>query len=216
MAAMFRRLLALLGALLIPYLIFVFAIALNESDTDRDELADRAVNFDVEDRQQKVEKQETEPPKRERQRRPSPDMPSIKPTDIGSSMADTGLSFGVPAFDEAEFDEIAEGDTDLLDADDDQAMDKGSVDTPPKVKRRSPIVYPELARKQGITGHVVMSVLINESGNVQDVEIIESEPEEIFDLKATNTIRRWKFEPATYDGKKVSVWATQKIVFKLD
>ena len=61
-----------------------------------------------------------------------------------------------------------------------------------------------------------MNVLINEQGNVEGVEIIESKPKDIFDLKADSTIRRWQFEPATYNGKKVKVWATQKIVFKLD
>jgi len=95
-------------------------------------------------------------------------------------------------------------------------MDKSTVDVPPKVRKRSPIVYPELARKQGVSGYVTMNVLIDEQGNVEDVDIIESKPAEIFDLKAESTIRRWKFEPGTYNGQQVKVWAMQKIVFKLD
>jgi len=84
------------------------------------------------------------------------------------------------------------------------------------VIKRSPIVYPELARKQGVSGYVSMNVLIDENGNVEDVEIVDSKPTELFNLKADSTIRRWKFEPATYNGKKVKVWAMQKIVFKLN
>jgi protein TonB len=95
-------------------------------------------------------------------------------------------------------------------------MDKDSVDVPPRVIRRSPIVYPELARKQGISGYVTMNVLIDEEGNVEDVKVLDSEPPEIFDLKADSTIRMWKFSPASYDGKAVKVWATQRIVFKLE
>jgi protein TonB len=120
----------------------------------------------------------------------------------------------VPQFDETEFAEFE--DDDLLNAKDSGPMDQSSVDTPPRVIRRSPIVYPELARKQGVSGFVRMNVLIDESGRVEDVKVVESQPEEIFDLKADSTIRQWRFEPATYNGKKVKVWATQKIVFKLN
>jgi protein TonB len=133
---------------------------------------------------------------------------------LGSGLSGSGLSFGMPQFDEANFSDINDGN--LLDSVAGQAMDKETVDTAPKVIRRSAVVYPDLARRQGISGYVTMNVLINESGNVEDVEIVDSKPEEIFDLKAGDTIRRWKFEPATYNGKKVKVWAMQKIVFKLD
>ena len=43
-----------------------------------------------------------------------------------------------------------------------------------------------------------------------------NKPKDIFDVSATNTVLKWKFEPATYMGKKVKVWATQKITFKLN
>lgn len=141
-------------------------------------------------------------------------MPSVEPVDLGGALGGSGLSFGVPQFDETEFAELEDGD--LLNAKNSGPMDKSSVDTPPRVIKRSPIVYPELARKQGVSGFVSMNVLIDENGSVEDVKVLESEPEEIFDLQADSTIRQWRFEPATYNGKKVKVWATQKIVFKLN
>lgn len=209
-----RPAVALLAALIVPYLIFSLVISLNEHDLRKDKSQDKQVNFDVK-KQPKIKKPKPRPkPRKVKKRRSSQPLPSIRPSNVGTSLGGSGLSFGVPLFDESEFSDIADGG--LLDSFANNPMDRDSVDTPPKVVKRSPIVYPELARKQGISGYVAMNVLISESGNVEDVEIIESEPKEIFDLKADSTIRMWKFEPATYNGKKVKVWAMQKIVFKLD
>jgi protein TonB len=210
---MSNRIVALLAALVIPYLIINLVVSLNEKDFHNDQVADKQVNFDVKKQQQIKKPKPKKKPKVKRRQMNQP-LPSIKPSNVGSSLSNGGLSFGVPLFDEAEFADI--GDGGLLDSFADNTMDRDSVDTPPKVKKRSPIVYPELARRQGVSGYVTMNVLIDESGNVEDVEIVDSDPEEIFDLKADSNIRRWKFEPATYNGKRVKVWAMQKIVFKLD
>jgi len=204
---------ALLSALIIPYFIFVIVIGLNESDFEKSTLEKQASKFDIEKKRQ-LNKPKPKKKPREKKRQQLDKLPTIKPANIGSSGIDSGLSFGVPLFDDADFSEFQ--DNDLLGGADGEAMDKSSVDTPPKVIKRSPIVYPELARKQGVSGYVSMNVLIDENGNVENVEVIDSKPEEIFDLKADSTIRRWKFEPATYNGKKVKVWAMQKIVFKLN
>jgi protein TonB len=213
MIRLYPRVLAVLAAIAIPYLIFSLVIGLNQSDMDRDLLEKRVTNFDVEKKKQ-IQKREPEPEPERQRRRASENLPSVEPVDLGGSLGGSGLSFGVPQFDEAEFAELE--DDDLLGGSKSGPMDQSSVDTPPRVIKRSPIVYPELARKQGISGFVRMNVLINENGSVEDVKVVESEPEEIFDLKAESTVRQWRFEPATYNGKKVEVWAMQKIVFKLN
>jgi len=209
---MLKRLFALIAALVVPYLLFVFVIGLNQSDFDPAEEAKKVLNFDVEKRAQ-IEKPKPKPKKQEQKRQRSDALPSVRPSNIGSDVGGSGLSFGVPQFDEADFAEFQDGG--LLDSEENRTMDDSSVDTPPKIRRRSPIVYPEQARRQGISGYVSMNVLIDENGRVEDVQILDSKPKEIFDLKAESTIRLWKFEPATYNGQKVKVWATQKIVFKL-
>lgn len=211
--AMPRTFISLLVAVVIPYLIFMFVISLNQSDISKELLKEKVLNFDVEKKKQinkpRPQKKPAKPMRSTAQR-----LPSIRPTNLGQDLGGSGLSFGIPQFDEAEFAEFKDGG--LLDSSVNEALDDSSVDTPPIVRKRSPIVYPELARRQGISGYVTMNVLIDEHGSVEDVEIVESKPEEIFDLKADSTIRLWKFEPATYDGKKVKVWALQKIVFKLN
>ena len=208
-----RNVVALLAALIIPYLIFSLVIGLNDKGFDSERGDDKSSSFDVK-KQSKIKKAAPKNKPKPKPKKDNQPLPSIKPTNVGSALSGGGLSFGMPMFDEAGFADIA--DNGLLDSFANNAMDKDSVDTVPKVIKRSPIVYPELARRQGVSGYVVMNVLVSETGNVEDVEIVESKPEEIFDLKADSTIRRWKFEAATYNGKKVKVWAMQKIVFKLD
>lgn len=210
---MHKRIVALLAALVIPYLIFNLVIGLNESDPRKQDSADKVVNFDV-NKQRQIKKPKPKEKPKPKRRKQSQKLPSIKPSQMGSTLSGSGLSFGVPLFDEADFSEF--GDGGLLDSFATKTMDKDAVDSAPRVKKRSPIVYPELARRQGVSGYVVMNVLIDDSGNVEEVEIVDSKPKEIFDLQAASTIRRWKFEAATYNGKKVKVWAMQKIVFKLD
>lgn len=210
---MMKRICALAAVAIIPFCIFIVVIGLNESDTQRNAADDSATNFDVEKKQQ-INKPKPKPKPKKKKRQNAQKLPSIKPNNVGANISGSGLSFGVPQFDETEFSELQ--DNDLLAGSGDQAMDKSTVDKPPRVRKRSPIIYLELARKQGVSGYVTMNVLIDESGNVEEVEVLDSKPAEIFDLKADSTIRRWKFEPATYNGKKVKVWAMQNIVFKLD
>ncbi|HFE37096.1 MAG TPA: energy transducer TonB [Gammaproteobacteria bacterium] len=210
---MLKHLVALVASLVVPFFIFLLVISLNESDLALEKIDDKQVNFNVQKQKQIKQARPKKKPKPKRSQQTA-QLPSMKPSGLGSSLSGSGLSFGIPQFDEARFSDINEDS--LLDSVAGKAMDKETVDTIPRVLRRSPLVYPELARKLGISGYVTMNVLINTSGQVEDVEIVDAKPEDIFDLKAENTIRRWRFEPATYNGKKVKVWALQKITFKLD
>lgn len=207
-----RQIIALLAALVISALIFIFVISLNDSKVSRDELDKSALNFEVEKKKQ-IDKPKPKEKPQERKRQ-TQSLPSIKPSADLSNFSGSGLSFGVPQFDDAEFAEFEDGG--LLDSFENKALEDSVVDTKPKIKKRAPIVYPDLARRQGVSGYVTMNVLIDENGDVEDVKIIDSKPDEIFDLKADSTMRRWKFEPATYNGRKVKVWAQQRIVFKLN
>lgn len=204
---------SLIASIVIPFLIFIIVIGLNASDLEKVLIDGKVSNFDV-SREPRIKKPEPEKKPERKQQQKQQNLPSLKPSGIDRSLSGDGLSFGTPQFDDTAFDEFV--DNDLIGVKSGLAMDKSSIDTPPKIIKRSPIIYPELARKQGVSGYVSMNVLINENGNVEDVEIIESKPEEIFDLMADSTIRNWVFEPATYNGKRVKVWALQKIVFELN
>lgn len=89
------------------------------------------------------------------------------------------------------------------------------VDVPPKPVARGSFKYPPAAKKNGVKGYVVLSVLVETDGSVNQVQVLESNPSGIFDASALQGIRSWHFEPAKYKGETVRVWAKQKIRFDL-
>jgi len=61
--------------------------------------------------------------------------------------------------------------------------------------------YPEVAEELGIEGHVIVSFTVTETGTVEDIEIVESNPPGVFNEEAFNAALRLRFEPRIiYDG----------------
>lgn len=73
--------------------------------------------------------------------------------------------------------------------------------------------YPELAKKAGIEGTVVVKVLVGFEGNVEATELVQSV--EVLDEAALEAARQFKFTPAKLDGKPVKVWIAVPFRFKL-
>ena len=90
-----------------------------------------------------------------------------------------------------------------------------SVDKPPRATYQAPMNYPPRARAKGTEGFVVFSLLIGITGEIEQVRIVESYPEGVFDEAATQGINQWRFEPAMYQGQAVRSWARQRIRFDL-
>jgi len=68
----------------------------------------------------------------------------------------------------------------------------GSV-LPKAIEKVNP-KYPEEARKQQLSGVVVVKTLVNTDGSCQVVEIIES-PDPLLSDAATEALQQWKFKP---------------------
>ncbi|MDJ0806016.1 MAG: TonB family protein [Gammaproteobacteria bacterium] len=75
--------------------------------------------------------------------------------------------------------------------------------------------YPFRAQRRGIEGWVKVSLLITAQGTVQDVVVVDAEPEGVFDRAAVQAVSKWKFKPRIQDGKAVSVRAEQTVNFQL-
>jgi TonB family protein len=91
----------------------------------------------------------------------------------------------------------------------------GDVDAPAKKVSGSSPSYPSdrAARlKSGERVSVLVRVLVNESGEVQDVSVVESGGKVVDDV-VVSAIRRWKFQPATKRGTRVKVQVTFKQTF---
>ncbi len=130
----------------------------------------------------------------------------------GLNSALSGIDMGLPGLIAGDMNDIDQG---LLGKTGASIMTEDLVDVPPRAKFKSAFKYPSSAKKKGIKGYVVLSVLIDTDGDVEQVQVLESSPAGVFDDVALSGIRSWRFEPAQYQGKTVKVWAKQRIRFEL-
>ena len=127
---------------------------------------------------------------------PSPTLPTLNfefPMDLPSSVSlpkfkigqlETSVISAAPAFDFAE--PVA------------QSAPTPNVSSTIKLAQptfRVPPQYPMKAKHQGIEGSVVMDILVNVSGAVDEIRIVSETPEGIFARSARRAVNRWKFAP---------------------
>ncbi|WP_154224152.1 energy transducer TonB [Marinicella rhabdoformis] len=131
---------------------------------------------------------------------------------LGLNSQLSGLDLGLPDF---SMDGLNGLDGDLLGSAAGVVMTDDTVDQAVKAVVQTPMMYPPRARAKGIEGYVVFSLLIGITGEIEQIKIIESHPEGVFDEVATQGVNAWKFEPAQYQGQSVKSWAKQRIRFDL-
>jgi len=89
----------------------------------------------------------------------------------------------------------------------------GDVKPPKLIKKVNPI-YPEEARKQIISGQVILSVRSDEQGNIVGVKIVKS-PHELLSKASVEAVKQWKYEPMTIKGKPMPIIFTVTMTFRL-
>ena len=119
---------------------------------------------------------------------------------------------GLPGF---SADDLGAMEGDLLGGTEGMVMTDDTVDQPPKASYQAAPVFPPRARARGTEGYVIFSLLIGITGEIEQIKIVESSPEGIFDEAATQGISQWQFEPALYQGRAVRSWVQQRIRFDL-
>lgn len=75
--------------------------------------------------------------------------------------------------------------------------------------------YPEIARKAGIEGKVIVQVLVSEKGDVVNTKIVKSLGHSGMDEAAVSAIRSVRWKPALQRDKPVKVWVAIPVIFKL-
>ncbi len=75
--------------------------------------------------------------------------------------------------------------------------------------------YPEIARKAGVEGRVMVHVQIDESGNVVNTKILQSLGNNGCDEAAVAAIKSVKWKPAQQRDRPVKVWVAIPVVFRL-
>ncbi len=88
------------------------------------------------------------------------------------------------------------------------------VDTPPRVIRKAPAVFPFGAKRKGLRGKVVIRCLISIQGQPGKFRIVRSEPAGVFDEAALDAVEKWRFKPGILAGEAVPTWV--RIPFQFD
>lgn len=86
-----------------------------------------------------------------------------------------------------------------------EIIDFYAVEKPPQILKQVQPVYPELARKAGQEGAVLVEILISTNGDVDTAYVIQSRPKGVFDEAAIKAAYQWKFSPAFQRDKPVRV-----------
>jgi protein TonB len=76
--------------------------------------------------------------------------------------------------------------------------------------------YPDIAKKAGIEGRVVVKVLIDKDGKPLKSQILKNPGTDIFDESATKAVMDATYSPAEQNGKPVKVWMVIPISYKLN
>ncbi|MBN2011574.1 energy transducer TonB [candidate division KSB1 bacterium] len=76
--------------------------------------------------------------------------------------------------------------------------------------------YPEIARKAGVEGRVMVHAQIDEKGNVVNTRILQSLGNNGCDEAAIEAIKKVKWKPAMQRDRPVKVWISIPVVFKLN
>ena len=79
------------------------------------------------------------------------------------------------------------------------------VDFVPKPTERTLPQYPSRLKGSGVTGTVVIVIVVNDAGIVDQAEIQEAN-DESFGLAVKSALLKWKFSPAIKDGRSVSTY----------
>lgn len=75
--------------------------------------------------------------------------------------------------------------------------------------------YPRIARIRGFQGNVLLDVLVNADGTVDDIKIFKSSGYPILDRSAESTVKQWLFEPGRIGKRNVDMWVRVPIRFEL-
>jgi protein TonB len=89
------------------------------------------------------------------------------------------------------------------------------IEAVPMYKKNSPPLYPELARKRGYQGKVVLEVLVKKDGHAGAVRLITSSGYKILDKTAMEGVRKWLFHPGKKGDELVEMWVKIPVRFML-
>ena len=89
------------------------------------------------------------------------------------------------------------------------------LDRNPVAKTKPIPEYPAAAQSMRLEGTVNLRLLLDERGQVEQVEIDSGTKSKQLQRAAVKAAERWVYEPGIKDGVPVKVWITSSVSFKL-
>jgi TonB family protein len=77
-----------------------------------------------------------------------------------------------------------------------------------------PPVYPEEARKKGISGTVRLHVIVAKDGSIKQLEVMSGHA--LLQQAALDAVRQWRYQPTLLNGSPVEVDTTIDVIFALN
>jgi TonB family protein len=107
------------------------------------------------------------------------------------------------------------GDGSSGEGDGDGNIQGGTVKAPLKSYNLKPY-YPQTAKEKGWQGTVILEATLDKKGRVGEIRKIQSSGFPLLDEEAIKAVKKWRYQPATQDGKPIEWRVRVKYVFKLE
>jgi protein TonB len=75
--------------------------------------------------------------------------------------------------------------------------------------------YPGNALENRLSGSVIVEFVVDKNGRTRDIKVTQSTPPGVFDHAVIDSVSRWRYRPARYDGRRVEVPVRTLIRFVL-
>lgn len=89
------------------------------------------------------------------------------------------------------------------------------VDENPVPVKTPPPRYPDSLKREGVSGVVAVTIVIDETGTVASTAVAKSSHPD-FERPALDAVSKWKFKPAKKDGNPVKVKVTLPLRFSVE
>ncbi len=93
------------------------------------------------------------------------------------------------------------------------------LDKAPRVIRKVPPIYPFDAKRQGLTGWVMIRCLVGKDGLATKINAVESDPPDALDIfgpSAVDAVKKWRFSPGEIGGDPVPARVAFRVIFEID
>jgi TonB family protein len=88
-------------------------------------------------------------------------------------------------------------------------------DVPPRLIDGPHPAYPDIARRAGVDGTVVLQITLGIDGRVEQAQVVRSTTLGVFDETAREAVLKWRYEPARIDGRPVRAVFRQTMRFTM-